>query len=402
MYPQVNAVNKVDFAFIFIYSVAVFVLIGITITMVYFLFKYNKKRNPNPADIEGNFLAELLWTVIPTIIVIAMFFVGWSSYVALRAVPKDAIQIDVEAKMWSWKFTYPNGLTDSELYVPVNRPVKLNITSVDVIHSFYVPAFRIKVDAVPGLHTYAWFYPDKKGDFDILCAEYCGVRHAYMLSKVHVIDGDKYAAYLEGKTNKEKSHELAELMKKYGCSDCHSLDGTVLVGPSLKDIYKRKTIVMENGKEKEIVADENYIEDSILHPEKDIVKGFDNIMAPYEGKISEADLNELVSLLTGKTGKTSRLDEGKKIVENEGCMSCHSTDGSIIVGPSFKGLYHSKRQVIKDKKEYTVEADDEYIYVSIKYPQREIVKGFDPVMPSYEHLTDEQIKAIVEYIESIK
>lgn len=400
MYPQLDAVKKVDFAFIFIYSIAAVMLIGITIAIIYFLIKYNKKKNPEPADIKGNLIAEMLWTIIPTIIVMGMFYVGWSSYVALRYVPAGAIEIDVEARMWSWKFTYPSGVTDSELYVPLNKPVKLNITSKDVIHSFYVPAFRIKVDAVPGLTTYATFNPTKKGDFDILCAEYCGVRHAYMLSKVHVVDEDEYAAFLEGGLKKGIAESLEILLDKYGCADCHSLDGSVLVGPSLKDIYNRKTVVIVDGKEKEVIVDENYLYDAIIYPEKEIVKGFDNIMPSYKGEIPEEDLKLMIDLLSNKKPQPSE-EAGKEIAESEGCMSCHSTDGSILAGPSFKGLYGAKRQVVKDGKEFTVEVDDEYIYVSIKYPDREIVKGFDNIMPPFDYLTDDQIKAIIEYIKSL-
>ncbi|UOD34548.1 cytochrome c oxidase subunit II [Deferribacteraceae bacterium V6Fe1] len=402
MYPLVSAVNKVDFAFILIYSIAVIVLLGITFAMVYFLFKYNKKRHPEPADIKGNLFAEILWTVIPTIIFMGMFFVGWDSFVALRTVPKNAIEITVEGKMWSWKFTYPNGKVDKELYVPLNTPVKLNITSADVIHSFYVPAYRIKIDAVPGLTTYAWFNPDKKGDYDILCAEYCGVRHAYMLSKVHVVDKEDYAKFISGKKEKTVNVTLPELLDKYGCSDCHSLNGEVLVGPPLNDINGRKTIVTNNGSEKEITADDKYIRDSILHPAKDIVKGFENIMPPYDGEIPESDLNTLINLMIDQKNDISNIEIGKKLVEDEGCTGCHSSDGSIIAAPSFKNLYNGKKQVIKDGKEYTVTVDDEYIYVSIKYPEREVVKDFDSIMPPFDYLTDEQIKAITEYIKSLK
>jgi cytochrome c oxidase subunit 2 len=402
MYPQATAVEKVDFTFILIYSIAAIVLLGITIAIVYFLYKYNRKRHPNPADIKGNLVAETLWTVIPTIIVMAMFFVGWDSFVALRTVPKDAIEIKVEGKMWSWKFTYPNGKTDKELYVPINKPVKLNITSTDVIHSFYVPAYRIKIDAVPGLTTYTWFNPDKKGDFDILCAEYCGVRHAYMLSKVHVVDEEEYARFISGEKEKTASVTLPEILDKYGCSDCHSLNGEVLVGPPLNDINGRKTIVIIDGKEKEIVADENYIKDSILYPEKEIVKGYENIMPPYENEIPENDLNTLINLMLNKNKEVSNIEVGKKLIDDEGCTGCHSTDGSTIAAPSFKNLYGAKKQVLKDGKEFTVEVDDEYMYVSIKYPEREIVKDFDPIMPPFDYLTDEQIKAITDYIKTLK
>lgn len=401
MYPQTNPVYKVDQTFLLIYSISVVVLLGITIAMVYFLFKYNIKKNPKPSDIEGNFIAELLWTIIPTGIVMWMFYAGWDSYKALRSVPKGAYEVQVEAKMWSWKFTYPNGRVSNELFVPVDRPVKLNITTVDVIHSFYVPAFRIKMDAVPGLTTYAWFRGDRKGEYDILCAEYCGLRHAYMLSKVKVVDEDEFTAFLEGgNIAKSAKVTLPDLLNKYGCSDCHALDGSVLVGPALNDILGRKNVVVTDGKEREIIADKGYIAESILEPEKDIVKGYDPIMPSYKDDISEDELKVLVNLLAGE-GEVSKLD-GREVAENEGCLGCHSTDGSIIAGPTFKGLYGSKRKVKKGSESYELEAYEEYIYVSIKYPEREIVDGFEAIMPSYENLTDEQVKALVEYIKGLK
>ncbi|MGA1862514.1 cytochrome c oxidase subunit II [Deferribacter thermophilus] len=401
MYPQVNAVQKVDFAFIFIFSIAIIILIGITITIVLFLIKYNKNKNPEPADIKGNLIAETLWTVIPTIIVIGMFFAGWNSFVALRTVPKNAIEIGVEAKMWSWKFTYPNGKTDKELYVPINKPVKLNITSKDVIHSFYVPAYRIKIDAVPGLVTYAWFNPDKLGDFDILCAEYCGVRHAYMISKVHVVTVEEYMAYLEKKEDVAKVNDLPTLLDKYGCSDCHSLDGSVIAGPPLNNLMGKKRIVIENGAEKEIMVDENYLRESILNPAAKIVKDFENIMPSYKDEISDEDLQLLIELLLGK--KEINLKKiGEKLAEDEGCTSCHSTDGSILAAPSFKNLYNKKHIVIKNGKKVEIVADENYLYNSIKKPEEEIVEGFDPIMPPYDYLTDEQIKSLIEYIKSLQ
>jgi len=402
MYSKINVVDKVDFAFIFIYSIALFVFIGITAAMIYFLYKYNKKKHPVPSDIEGNLLAEITWTIIPTIIVMAMFFVGWDSYVALRTAPKDSIEIKVESKMWSWKFIYPNGTISNELYVPLGKPVKLNITSLDVIHSFYIPAYRIKVDAVPGLTTYAWFKGDKKSDFDILCAEYCGVRHAYMLSKVHVVDEKDYISFLSGRSKKDVKITLEEVLKKHGCSDCHSLDGSVIVGPALNDIGGKKRVVIESGKEKEIIVDEKYLKNSILYPEKELVKGFENMMPSFKGKISDEELDQMIKLLLGKTISGSSIEIGKKLVESEGCLSCHSTDGSVIAAPSFKNLYHSKKTIIKDKKEFSAFADDEYIFVAIKYPEREVVKGYEPIMPSFAHLSDDQVKSIIEYIKSLQ
>jgi len=401
MYPQLDSVQKVDIAFYYIIGISIVILIGIVLTMLYFLYKYNHKRNPEPADIEGNFLAETLWTVIPTLIAISMFLVGWDSFTALRSAPKSALNINVEARMWSWKFTYPQGFSADELYVPVNKPVKLNITSKDVIHSFYAPAYRIKVDAVPGMNTYTWFNPSKEGVFDVYCAEYCGVGHSNMMSKIHVVSSEEYEQFInENLSKKESAVTLPALLNKYNCTDCHSLDGTVLVGPSLKDIYKREVTVIENGKEKTVIADKDYLRESILNPSQKVVKGFDAIMSSYKDDISEKDLENMISLFAGGKVSENKTD-GENIAEDSGCFGCHSTDGSVTVGPSFKGMYGSKETVIRDGERVEIVVDEQYLKDSIQFPGKDIVEGFDPMMPPYNNLSEEELDALIDYIKNV-
>lgn len=398
----VNPVQKVDFTFLLIFGISIIILILITFLMVYFIVRYNRKRNPEPADIEGNTLLEIIWTVIPTIVVLGMFYAGWDSFKALRNAPSNSLQIKVEGKMWSWRFIYPDGKVTNELYVPVNKPVRLNITSLDVLHSFYVPAFRIKIDSVPGMQTYAWFQSDKTGDFDILCAEYCGTRHAYMLSKVHVLSDEEFEKWLKG-SDEASSKQYDTILKKHGCFDCHSTDGSVIVGPSFKDIFNRETEILEGGKSYKIKADESYLKESILEPNKKVVKGFEPVMPSYKGVVTDDELEMILKYFKGELGKLHfSAVEGKKVFEREGCNSCHSTDGSIIAAPTFKGLYDSKRTVVKSGKDYEVLADEDYLYVAIKYPEREIVKGFDNIMPSFSHLKDEDVKNLIEFIKTLK
>lgn len=188
----------VDVAFWYIFAVSMFFLIGITAAMIYFAVKYRRSKHPIPADIRDNWMLETVWTVIPTIIALSMFVVGWSSYLGLRNVPDDAIEITVYAQQYSWIFVYPNDKeTEGELVVPLGKPVKLIINSEDVNHSFSLPAFRIKVDAVPGMATYAWFPADRIGEFDILCTEYCGVDHAAMVAKLNIVPEEAYEQWLE-------------------------------------------------------------------------------------------------------------------------------------------------------------------------------------------------------------
>lgn len=193
-----DPVRGVDLAFWYILGISVLLLISITVVMVYFVIKYRRSKHPIPVDIRDNLNLEVVWTVLPTLIALTMFWVGWQSYIGLRDVPEDALEIDVAGQMYSWIFLYPNDKeTEGELVVPLGKAVKLNIESWDVLHSFYIPSYRIKVDAVPGMQTYAWFKADKEGEYDILCTEYCGVEHAYMLAKLKIVPEQEYLAWLE-------------------------------------------------------------------------------------------------------------------------------------------------------------------------------------------------------------
>lgn len=398
-----EAVRKVDTAFIVIIGISLLILLFITFLMVYFLIRYRKSKNPVPSDIRGNTLLEIIWTTIPVLIVLSMFYFGWSGFKALRTVPKDATKISVKARMWSWLFEYGNGKKSNKLYVPLNKSILLELTSEDVIHSFYVPAFRIKMDTVPGMSTYAWLKAEKEGEFDIFCAEYCGRGHANMLSKLIVMPEDKFYAWL--KEGEEAVQEARQILDTYGCLSCHSLDGTVLVGPSLKDIFGKEVTVLEDGKEKKIKVDGEYFKESVFFPEKKIVKGFDASMPSYDGQISDVELDKIIHYLGEdyfEDNKSEHNDKGKQLVETEGCMSCHSTDGSIIVGPSFKGLINRQTNIKRDGKLISITADEDYLYNSIVKPDKDIVDGFDNIMPPYNHLSEEEIESIVKYLESLK
>lgn len=184
-----DIVNLVDDSFIFILVISVFLLVGITIAMIYFVIRYSEKKHPTPdQSITGNTTLEVAWTIIPLILVLAMFFYGYEGFKVMRNVPPDAMVVKVTGKMWFWHFQYHTGkLSDTVLYLPVGKNIKFDLESVDVVHSFYVPAFRVKEDCVPGRTNYMWFNATKEGEYDIECAEYCGMNHAYMLGKVRII-----------------------------------------------------------------------------------------------------------------------------------------------------------------------------------------------------------------------
>jgi len=193
-----DPVKGVDLAFWYILGISVILLIGITGVMIAFAIKYRRSKNPTPADIRDNLNLEVVWTAIPTVIALTMFYVGWQSYLGLRQVPDDALEIEVAGMMYSFVFVYENDKeTENELVVPLGKAVKLNISSWDVLHSFYIPAYRIKVDMVPGMSTYAWFNADKIGEYDIMCTEFCGVDHAYMAAKLKIVPEEEYLTWLE-------------------------------------------------------------------------------------------------------------------------------------------------------------------------------------------------------------
>jgi cytochrome c oxidase subunit 2 len=176
--------DYVDATFLSIVGISALVLLGIIAFMVYFLIRYSRKRNPHPTNIDGNIPLEILWTVIPLGLFMGMFYLGWKGYLKETDAPKDAIPISVTARMWAWSFEYPNGVQADTLYVPVGVPIKLSLHSLDVNHSLYIPAFRIKRDVIPNRVNSMWFQTSEIGSYDIACAEYCGLRHSYMYNKV--------------------------------------------------------------------------------------------------------------------------------------------------------------------------------------------------------------------------
>lgn len=192
-----TAVQGVDLAFWYILGISVVLLFGITAVMVYFVVRYRRSRNPVASDIRDNYKLEIIWTIIPTLIALSMFYIGWHSYLGLRDVPKDAMNVEVSAQMFSWLFIYDNDKeSENLLVVPEGKAIKLNISSVDVLHSLFIAAFRIKVDAIKGIPTYAWFYADKVGEYDIQCAEYCGVNHSAMVAKLRIVPKEEFDKWL--------------------------------------------------------------------------------------------------------------------------------------------------------------------------------------------------------------
>ena len=290
----------VDNVFLYILLISICLLGLITFLMVYFVIRYRREKHPQPADIEGSTWLEVTWTVVPTLIVLTMFYYGLTGFDFLKKVPPGAMEVKVIARQWSWLFQYENGTHETELRVPLGRPVKLLLTSQDVIHGFYAPAFRIKQDAVPGMTTYLWFQSTQLGTFDVLCSQYCGLEHSHMLSKIVVLPEEEFTRWYQSKKPEValKGPSLgSKLYQEKGCFACHTTDGTPRVGPTFKGLFGKTVAVSTVGKERKLAADEAYIRRSISDPNADIVAGFPPVMPPL--KLTDEEINALVEFIKG-------------------------------------------------------------------------------------------------------
>jgi cytochrome c oxidase subunit 2 len=393
--------EAVDPVFMFIFGACLVLLVGITVAMVWFVIRYHRSRAPEPtSQVEGNLWLEIIWTALPTLLVLAMFYYGWAGYLTLRSVPPGSLQVTAVARMWSWSFRYQNGKTSNKLYVPVGKPVQVELESRDVLHGFYIPAFRVKRDVVPGMKNHVWFVAPRSGSYDIFCSQYCGTGHSGMISAVEAIPEAQFAAWLKaGKGG--GAHPGLAVLEKYGCLGCHSLDGSKKVGPSFQGIWGRQVTVLTGKVERTIVSDESYLRRSIVEPAADLVKGYPSVMPPFAGVLTEEEVRLLIDLF--RTGATDAAKvDGATLAREKGCLGCHSLDGSRGVGPSFKGLFGAKVRVTRGGKLLTVPADDAYLRESILAPSAAVVEGFQPIMPAFADLPEAEVTALVQYIKEIK
>jgi cytochrome c oxidase subunit II len=300
-----NFVNKIDSGILFIFLVSIFFLVGITAVMIYFVIRYDKKKNPKSAFIEGNIILEILWIVIPLILVTFMFYYGWTNWKMLKSPPKNAFVINSTARMWSWSFTYPNGKVTDTLFIPLNKPVIVNVKATDVIHSLYIPSFRVKQDVVPGNKNFLWFIAQKEGTYDLFCAEYCGLRHAYMTTAAVVMNQQSFTKWYTNQAPAitasavgKKMMPGLEVVRRNGCMACHSFDGSIVVGPSFKGIYGNKVTVLINGKELQVTVDDNYILESMNEPNAKVLKGFQpNLMQSFKDILTKEEAQQIANYI---------------------------------------------------------------------------------------------------------
>jgi len=287
--PQAsNTAGNVDAVLYRILWIEVTLLVIVTFVLIFFVVKYNSRKKTVPENISGSILLEIIWTIIPTLIVLVMFYIGLESFGSIRAVPETVMDIRVTGRQWSWLFTYENNRQSSELRVPVGKAVKLLLTSDDVLHSFYIPAFRIKEDCVPKMETYLSFTPDEVGTYDIFCTEFCGLGHSGMVSKVIVMNENDFDSWYAAVPSPTKM-DGEKVLEEKGCLGCHTTDGSKKIGPTFKGLYDSQVTVLTSGAERRVKADEEYLRKSIMEPKADVVKGYPDIMPAVPVKPEELD-----------------------------------------------------------------------------------------------------------------
>ena len=291
-----NFAGNVDALFSFILMTTLFFAVLVTVLIIFAAFKFRRQSaNEVGDDVHGNNLLEVGWTLIPTIIAIGIFAWGAAIYVNYRIAPKDTLDIYLVGKQWMWKLQQPNGRKEiNELHIPVNRNVKLIMGSEDVIHNFYVPAFRVKMDVVPGRYNTMWFRPTKTGKYHFFCSQYCGTNHAVMGGWVTVMEPAEYASWLSGESGDVNPVSAGErLFTQFACNTCHIPNGTGRA-PSLNGVFGGNVLLADGST---VVADETYIRESILQPKAKIVGGYQPVMPTFQGLITEEQILNLTAYI---------------------------------------------------------------------------------------------------------
>jgi cytochrome c oxidase subunit 2 len=284
----------VDALYFYLLAVSGFFSLLIAVLVIVFAVKYRRRSEQElPRAIEGSLKLEVAWSVIPLLIGLSFFFWGAKLFFAMNRPPNDAIEISVVGKQWMWKIQHADGQREiNELHVPIGRPVRLTMTSEDVIHDFFVPAFRMKKDVVPGRYAIAWFQATRPGRYHLFCAQYCGTRHSAMIGWIDVMEPLAYQAWLSGGAGGESLAAAgAKLFAQHACNTCHRSD-SLARGPNLLGLFGRN-VQLADGRT--AVADETYIRESIVSPNAKMVAGFQPIMPTFQGLISEEGILQLVA-----------------------------------------------------------------------------------------------------------
>jgi cytochrome c oxidase subunit II len=292
--------GEVDRLYYFIHWVSVFFFVLIVGLMVYFVVRY-RRRAPDETtpDIAHNTPLEVLWTLVPLAILLVIFFWGFSLYMNMRVAPGNALNIYVTAQRWAYGFAYPNGSTSmGELVVPVNEPVKLTMSSKDLLHGFFIPDFRVKQDILPNRYTSLWFQATRTGTFDLYCTQYCGTGHSNMRGTIKVVTAEEYEKFLKTGGIDPSKMSLkdygAALYRAKACVTCHSVDGSLKTGPTWKSLFGKQQQLSDGST---ITVDENFIREHVMTPGKKVVAGFPNVMPSYKGQLTDKEMNAIIEYI---------------------------------------------------------------------------------------------------------
>jgi len=296
---QSSMAGDIDGVFYFVYYCSLFFLALVTLGLVVFGIKYRRVKHEMTEGLSHNNTLEVVWTLIPAILTFWAFGWGFKDYIRMNVVPKDAYEIRCVGQKWFWTFEYPNGATTvNELVVPQGKPIKLLLSSKDVIHSLFLPEFRTKRDALPNRYSVNWFDALNVGDFQIFCAEYCGTKHSEMIGKVKVLSEKDFAAWLEssaaGGEGLAPEEYGSKLYVSKACITCHSTDGKPGNGPSWKGIFGKEEKLADGSS---VMVDENYIRESVLNPQAKVVAGFQPIMPTFQGILKDKEIDAIIAYI---------------------------------------------------------------------------------------------------------
>lgn len=286
---------KVDSAFFFIVASSGVLFVLVTAVMIVFVVRYSHRRRPRPEVVRDSVALEIVWTVIPLALVLVMFWFGYVDFEFIRNAPAGAMPVEVTARQWSWLFRYASGREDDVLRVPLGRPVTLSMTSLDVLHCLFIPAFRVKEDCVPGLKTHLWFDADETGAYEIFCSEYCGVGHSHMRSQVIVMPAADFDKWYASPEETGTTAAGLKVLKSKGCLGCHSTDGSAKVGPTFKGLLGSRQTVVTAGASRTVTVDADYVRGYIRKPNVDVIPGFQPIMP--EVAVTKEDLDAILAYL---------------------------------------------------------------------------------------------------------
>ncbi|MBD0679646.1 cytochrome c oxidase subunit II [Pseudomonas sp. V98_8] len=423
--------------------------IAITVFMALAIMRYRHKEGARAHYQPESKKLEFWLIVVTSIGIAAMLAPGLVVYNDFIRVPKEAYELEVVAQQWQWTYRFPGqdgklGKSDikfvdatnplgidpkdpagqddvliknNEIRLPLNRPVKVLLRSKDVLHDFYIPQIRSKMDMVPGMVSYFWFTPTKTGKYEVLCAEFCGVGHYNMRGQMIVEEQGAFDQWLSGQPTFAQTLASAakpgqdsvlekgrQWVEQYGCSACHSQDGSTRLGPTWKGLYGRTEQFADGSS---ALVDEAYLKESILKPQARLVQGYPPVMVAYT--LNDDELTAVVAVIKSlgaaqqEPSASEKLDrgddlatQGQRLSESLGCLACHSVDGSKGVGPSWQGLYDSTVTLADGS---SIKVDEGYLKDSILNPGARIVKGYAAVMPAFTP-TDQELNALIAFIKS--